>query len=99
MRSRAVRSTSIRTTQTKAMMTTPAMTNEGSAVPAGERLQKYLARAGVASRRGAEEIIAAGRVRVNGEVVSSPGTRVDPASDEVSVDGAVVRVVDRKSVV
>ena len=50
------------------------------------RLQKYLARAGVASRRACEELIAAGRVRVDGEVVLRPGTRVGPES-LVEVDG------------
>ncbi|MEE8595213.1 MAG: pseudouridine synthase [Gemmatimonadota bacterium] len=50
------------------------------------RLQKYLARAGVASRRACEELIAAGRVRVDGEVVLRPGTRVGPES-VVEVDG------------
>lgn len=55
------------------------------------RLQKYLAEAGVASRRGAEVLIAAGRVRVNGDPVTKLGSRVDPARDEVSVDGQVVR--------
>jgi 23S rRNA pseudouridine2605 synthase len=50
------------------------------------RLAKYLAHAGVASRRGAEDLIAAGRVRVGGEVVSDPAHSVDESS-EVSVDG------------
>jgi 23S rRNA pseudouridine2605 synthase len=53
--------------------------------PAGERLQKALAAAGVASRRHAEELIAAGRVSVNGEVVTQPGTRVGP-EDHLAVD-------------
>ena len=52
-----------------------------------ERLQKFLARAGLASRRHAEELITAGRVRVNGEVVTVLGTRVDPAKDLIVVDG------------
>jgi 23S rRNA pseudouridine2605 synthase len=52
-----------------------------------ERLQKVLARAGVASRRHAEELIAAGRVRVNGERVTLLGTRVDPERDAIAVDG------------
>jgi 23S rRNA pseudouridine2605 synthase len=56
------------------------------------RLQKVLARAGVASRRHAEEMIAAGRVRVNGQVVTEPGTRVDPDRDDVTVDGRRVRL-------
>jgi 23S rRNA pseudouridine2605 synthase len=58
---------------------------------AGIRLQKFLSQAGTASRRGAEELIAAGRVVVNGVVVSEPGTRVDPQRDEVVVDGERVR--------
>ncbi|HEY7724546.1 MAG TPA: pseudouridine synthase [Anaeromyxobacteraceae bacterium] len=52
-----------------------------------ERLQKFLARAGVASRRKAEALVAAGRVRVNGEVARVPGTTVDPGRDLVTVDG------------
>lgn len=54
------------------------------------RLQKFLARAGVASRRSSEGIILAGRVRVNGQVVSELGAKVDPASDEVLLDGVQV---------
>ena len=55
----------------------------------GERLQKYLARAGVASRRKAEELIRAGRVTVDGRVARL-GERVEPGA-EVRVDGEVVR--------
>src|SRR5437762_9727238 len=55
------------------------------------RLQKFLAEAGVASRRAGEEIILAGRVEVNGRVVRVLGTKIDPAQDRVSVDGAPVR--------
>lgn len=51
------------------------------------RLQRVLARAGIASRRHAEEMITAGRVRVNGRVESLLGARVDPERDEVTVDG------------
>jgi 23S rRNA pseudouridine2605 synthase len=50
-------------------------------------LQKVLARAGVASRRHAEELIEQGRVRVQGKVVSARGTLVDPARDVIEVDG------------
>lgn len=53
----------------------------------GIRLQKVLARAGVASRRAAEELIAAGRVEVNGSIVDVLGTRVDPLRDVIRVDG------------
>jgi len=56
-----------------------------------ERLQKYLARAGVASRRAAEEWIKAGRVSVNGLVVTELGTKVDEARDVVRVDGRRVK--------
>jgi 23S rRNA pseudouridine2605 synthase len=55
-----------------------------------ERLHKFLSRAGVASRRKCEELIAAGRVRVNGETVSLPGSKVDPEHDRVEVDGEPV---------
>lgn len=55
-----------------------------------ERLQKYLARCGVASRRRAEVMISQGKVAVNGEVISVLGTRVDPAHDTVAVDGTTV---------
>jgi pseudouridine synthase len=55
-------------------------------VPA-ERLQKILARAGIASRRAAEELIRTGRVTVNGVTVTELGTRADPARDEIRVDG------------
>lgn len=53
----------------------------------GERLQKVLARAGVASRRHAEDLITAGRVRVNGRVVTEMGVRVDARRDKVELDG------------
>jgi 23S rRNA pseudouridine2605 synthase len=55
------------------------------------RLQKFLADAGVASRRAGEEIILAGRVEVNGRIVRMLGTKIDPAHDRVSVDGASIK--------
>jgi pseudouridine synthase len=58
----------------------------------GQRLQKVLAAAGVASRRVSEELITAGRVQVNGRVVTELGSRVDPAHDKVAVDGVAVQV-------
>jgi 23S rRNA pseudouridine2605 synthase len=61
-----------------------------------ERLQKVLARAGVASRRASEDLILAGRVRVNGRVVTELGTKVDPHKDRVEVDGK--RLVAEKPV-
>lgn len=54
------------------------------------RLQKFLARAGVASRRGSENLMTAGRVHVNGKVVTELGSRVDPLCDVVTVDGKVI---------
>lgn len=56
------------------------------------RLQKYLSAAGVCSRRKAEVLIAAGRVSINGETVARMGTRVDPRTDRVRVDGRAVRL-------
>lgn len=53
----------------------------------GERLQKLIAAAGITSRRKAEELIAAGRVTLNGEVVTETGTRADPRRDRIEVDG------------
>jgi 23S rRNA pseudouridine2605 synthase len=55
------------------------------------RLQKFLADAGLASRRGAEQFILAGRVEVNGEIVRQLGTKVDPLHDKISVDGKPIR--------
>ncbi len=64
-------------------------------MPVLERIQKILARAGVASRRGAEEIIEQGRVTVNGEAVRLLGTRADAASDDIRVDGVRLRLPAR----
>ncbi|HEX2517859.1 MAG TPA: pseudouridine synthase, partial [Chloroflexota bacterium] len=58
------------------------------------RLQRILSRSGVASRRHAEELIAAGRVQVNGRTVRELGTRADPEVDVVTVDGVRVRPPD-----
>ncbi|AVM00873.1 pseudouridine synthase [Gordonia iterans] len=62
----------------------------------GMRLQKVLAAAGVASRRGAEELIAAGRVEVDGEIVVEQGLRIDPNTAIIKVDGARVVVDETK---
>ncbi len=56
------------------------------------RLQKFLARAGVASRRSSEKMISAGRIAVNGAVVTELGTKVDPSRDVVLLDGAPVKL-------
>ncbi len=61
-----------------------------------EKLQKYLAHAGIASRRACERIIAAGRVSVNGQVVTEKGMRVDPEADVIEVDNKIVKKIDKK---
>ncbi len=53
----------------------------------GTRLNKILAQAGLTSRRGADRLVAEGRVVVNGLRVTTPGVLVDPAVDRVEVDG------------
>ena len=58
--------------------------------PDAPRLQKTLALAGLGSRRACEELIAAGRVTVDGQLVTSLGTRIDPAGRHISVDGLTV---------
>lgn len=63
--------------------------------PEGERLARFLARAGVASRRYAEELIADGRVQVNGVTVTIQGSRIDPSHDLVSVDGKPIKAVTK----
>jgi pseudouridine synthase len=60
------------------------------------RLQKALSRAGVASRRASEDMIRAGRVRVNGQVVTEMGVQVDPSQDEIEVDGRRIAVAGER---
>lgn len=60
------------------------------------RLQKYLARAGVASRRASEDLIRDGRVRVDGDVVTVLGTKVDPHASVVEVDGKQVQLEESR---
>ncbi|MEF2232072.1 MAG: pseudouridine synthase [Pseudodesulfovibrio sp.] len=62
------------------------MTNDTDLI----RLNKFLAQSGVASRRGADDMIFAGRVAVNGSTADSPGVKVDPARDSVTLDGKAV---------
>lgn len=69
---------------------------EGAEGTEGVRLQKALANAGVASRRVSEQYIVEGRVRVNGQVVTELGTRIDPASDLIDVDGTAVQLDQTK---
>jgi 23S rRNA pseudouridine2605 synthase len=60
-----------------------------------ERLQKIMAASGIASRRKAEEIIAAGRVTLNGKVVTEQGTKADPERDLICVDDAPLKKRER----
>ena len=62
-----------------------------------ERLARFLAHAGVASRRHAEELIAAGRVQVNGETVTAQGIRIIPGQDSIMVDGRPVQAPARQA--
>ncbi len=73
----------------KAVVVTP----EPSAVPEDGliRLNRFLATAGICSRRSADDLIVKGRVTVNGEVVKQLGSRIDPADDDVRYDGQRVR--------
>ena len=61
-----------------------------------ERLQKILSAAGIASRRAAEDLIREGRVTLNGRTVTELGTKADPASDEIRVDGRRVKAATRR---
>ena len=56
-----------------------------------QRLHKILAAAGIASRRTCETYILSGRVQVDGEVITTLGTKVDPESSEIRCDGKVIR--------
>jgi 23S rRNA pseudouridine2605 synthase len=64
--------------------------------PERMRLQKYLSRAGVCSRREAEAWMAQGRVRVNGHPAVSPGIKIDPDTDRIEVDGRAVEPESRR---
>ncbi|MGI8868998.1 MAG: pseudouridine synthase [Mycobacteriales bacterium] len=68
--------------------------SDDRSTPGGIRLSKLLAEAGLASRRGADAMIAAGRVRVDGEIVTRLGTRIDPVAARVELDGKRVTVRD-----
>src|SRR6218665_352930 len=77
-------------------MTSGATDGPTTTAPEGIRLQKILAAAGVASRRVVENYIVAGRIRVNGDVVTELGTRVHPDTDRVTVDGIAVQLDTQK---
>jgi 23S rRNA pseudouridine2605 synthase len=72
------------------------VSEQGPADTEGVRLQKVLANAGVASRRVAEDLIVAGRVRVNGETVTELGSRIHPETDLVDVDGTAIQLDQSK---
>lgn len=61
-----------------------------------ERLQKYMADCGVASRRKAEELILKGLVGVNGETVTELGTKIDPERDEITFKGRIIKPEKKK---
>lgn len=61
-----------------------------------ERLQKFLARAGIASRRGAEKLITEGKIRVNGVVITELGTKVNPDKDKIAYLGKTIKVEEKK---
>jgi 23S rRNA pseudouridine2605 synthase len=60
-----------------------------------ERLQKIIARAGIASRRHAEQLILSGQVRVNGQVITELGTKADAATDRIEAAGRTVKYSER----
>ncbi|HUX20252.1 MAG TPA: S4 domain-containing protein, partial [Spirochaetia bacterium] len=61
-----------------------------------KRLQVYLASCGVGSRRACEELIAEGRVTVNGKTVTTQGEKVDPETDVVTFDGKRIKETSQK---
>jgi 23S rRNA pseudouridine2605 synthase len=63
-----------------------------------ERLQKIIARAGIASRRHAEQLILSGQVRVNGEVVAELGCKADPAHDKIEVSGKKISASEERKI-
>ena len=71
----------------------PAATKVKAISSGGERIAKVLARAGVASRREVERLIAAGRVALNGETLTSPAVKVSP-TDRVTLDGRPVAAAE-----
>lgn len=66
---------------------------------AQERLQKFMAECGVASRRACESLITAGLVKVNGTVVTELGTKIDPAIDQVEYQGSVLKASEVRTTV
>ena len=64
-----------------------------------ERVSKLIARAGLASRRAAEDLIAAGRVAINGHFVTEQGVKADPDKDKITVDGTALKLEDKPTTV
>jgi pseudouridine synthase len=60
-----------------------------------ERIQKILSQAGIASRRASEQLMLEGRVSVNGETIRELGTKADPATDDIRVDGRRIKIPER----
>lgn len=60
------------------------------------RLNKFIASCGIASRRKADELITAGKIRINGETVTQLGTRIDPATDRVEYNGKLLNETEEK---
>lgn len=67
--------------------------------PQLERVSKLIARAGLASRRAAEDLIAAGRVAVNGHFISEQGLKADPDKDKITVDGTPIKLEEKAPIV
>lgn len=78
--------------ETRAMGNAVPATDAQPVYPHTMRLQRFLARAGVASRRGSEDLMTAGRVTVNGQVATELGTKVDVDRDHIEVDGMPVKL-------
>ena len=82
------------------MTTDDEQKHEGeNSVPQGERLVRFLAHSGVASRRHAETLISDGHVQINGMTITTPGTRINAQQDRVTVDGKAVQPVEKHSYV
>ncbi len=62
-----------------------------------ERLQKFLASSGVASRRKCEDLILQGKVKVNGKVVEELGTKVNPERDKIEYNGKIIKLANKKT--
>jgi pseudouridine synthase len=73
----------------------PETSADSASSPKLARLQKILSQAGIASRRHAEEMIEAGRVMVNGQVITQLGAKADPTRDHIRVDGKLIAGAER----